>query len=66
MKLKKLVEPVTTYLRGIRDELNRVAWAPKDVWKASALAVLSALVLVMLFFGVVDFLISVIVRRLLY
>lgn len=57
---------VTTYLREIRDELNRVAWVPKDVWKTSALAVLSALVLVMLFFGVVDFLISLIVRRLLY
>ena len=60
------MESVTTYVREIRDELKRVAWVPKDVWKASSLAVLSALLLVMLFFGVADFLISVIVQRLLY
>ncbi len=59
------MDTVSTYLREIGSEVIRVSWAPKDLWRTSAVGVLTVLLMVLAFFAAVDFILSILFRRML-
>ncbi len=58
----KLVDGATSFLQGVREEMQRVSWPTREELLGSALVVFVGVVLLALYVSGLDFVLSKVVR----